>query len=52
MLAPSAVQLVSDQIVLGTRAHKLAEAIRLQAAHLLEQYRFELDRLAEQTPDT
>jgi len=37
--------------VLGTRAHKLAEAIRLQAAHLPEEYRFELDRLAGDAPD-
>ncbi|MEA2189733.1 MAG: hypothetical protein QOK16_4744 [Solirubrobacteraceae bacterium] len=51
MLAPSAVQLVSDQIVLGTRAHKLSEAIRIQAAHLPEEYRFELDRLAGDRPD-
>ena len=46
-LAPSAVQVVGDQIVLGTSARKLAEAIRVQASALPEPLRFELDRLAD-----
>lgn len=38
MLGPSAVLLVSGQIVRGTRAHKLAETICRRATHLPEQY--------------
>ncbi|HEV7566530.1 MAG TPA: ATP-binding protein [Microbacteriaceae bacterium] len=45
MLAPSAVQVVGDQVVLGTSPGRLAEAIRRQTASLPEAVRFELDRL-------
>ncbi len=46
MLVPAGIQMIGrDRVVLGTTPQRLAEAIRVQASHLPDEHRFDLDDL-------